>query len=43
MVRVIFQFSLTVPDVALKQTVNKDSKTKGGIIWISDMEESRDG
>lgn len=35
-------FNSVSPDMALEQTMNRDSKTKGGIVGVSGMQETRD-
>jgi len=35
-------FNSVQPDMALEQTVNRDSKTKGGIVGVTSMERTRD-
>ena len=35
-------FNSVSPDMALEQAVNRDSKTKGGIVGVTGMEGTRD-
>ena len=35
-------FNSVSPDMALQQTLNRDSKTKGGIVGVTGMEGARD-
>ena len=38
----VSSFNSVSPDMALEQTVNRDSKTKGGIVGVTGMEGTRD-